>query len=284
MIRRPVRLIVMLLLLVAAGAGCGGDDGETSAGTTLAVTTSAPVPTTAPPSTQPSGPTAEARVYFARDGKVATAGRRVATPAVARGAVEALLEGPDADEQALGMTSALGAGVSLLDLDVVDGEATVALSGLLAPDADVALEVAQVVFTLTQFPTVDTVTIRPEGAEAEVLGFDSVPVAGVDRGDFEEQTPLILVEAPTPGAEVGAPVTVSGIANTFEANVRYEVLGADGAVVDDGFTTASAGTGTWGDFSFRTDGPSGAATIRVFQESAEDGSRTDVYEVPVTVR
>ena len=60
----------------------------------------------------------------------------------------------------------------------------------------------------------------------------------------------------------------------------------DGLIVDEGFTTATAGNGTWGDFAFTTtfEGPRpGLGAIIVFQESAEDGSQTDVYEVPVRV-
>jgi hypothetical protein len=199
--------------------------------------------------------------------------------------MEALLAGPNDLEVGLGMEATLGERTQLLGVEIADGLATVDLSGDFVndTDADIALRVAQVVFTLTQFPTVDRVTITIEGFATPTIGFDAIPVTEVDRSDFEDQTPAILVESPTPGASVTSPVTVSGISNTFEANVRYDVTDAGGAVVDDGFTTATAGTGTWGEFSFTTAPDPGDVTLTVFQESAEDGSRVDEYVVPLHV-
>ena len=141
------------------------------------------------------------------------------------------------------------------------------------------------VFTLTQFDTVDSVTFRIDGEEVDGLGGEGIPAADVDRSDFTEVTPLILVTSPLPGEVVdGTSVAVAGISNTFEANVLYEVTGPDGVVLDEGFTTATAGNGTWGDFSFEAswDGSaSGLATLTVFAEDMESGGRRDVYEVPL---
>jgi hypothetical protein len=183
------------------------------------------------------------------------------------------------------MTNAIPEGTQLLDVGVDGGVATVDLSGEFLSDLEgpLALGVAQIVFTLTQFPTVDRVTIQIEHATAPTIGLDAVPVADVDRSDFEDETPLVLVEHPAPGAAVTSPVEVSGTSNTFEANVLYEVTDSGGAVVDSGFTTATSGTGTRGTFSFTTELESGDVVITAFQESAEDGSRTDVYSVPVHV-
>jgi hypothetical protein len=237
------------------------------------------------PGTTPATDVAAA-VYFARDGQVATAGRAVEPPQVAAGAVRALLAGPDDLEASLGMTSALPPDTRLLGIGIEDGRATVDLSGAFLDDltGDTALRVAEVVFTLTQFPTVDRVTIRLEGITAPSLGPEAVPVADVDRSDFTDETPLVLVESPTPGETVASPLRATGTSNTFEATVDYEVVDADGAVLDEGVTTATAGTGTWGTFDLTTgDLPAGPAVLRAFQASAEDGHPTDVYEVPITV-
>ena len=283
--RMLVTALVSSALLLAA---CGDDGGDTASTTT---TTSAVPSSTidAPGSSTTLGTSPRMpwppSVFFGRDGLVATAGRAVEAPAVARGALTALLDGPTAFEEGLGMSSAIPEGTRLLDIEMADGVATVDLSGEFLDDLgdDTVLRVAEVVFTLTQFPTVDRVTILVEETPTPTVGFDAVPVEDVDRADFVAVTPLILVESPTPGAAVSAPVQVSGIANTFEANVQYEVTGPDGAVLDDGFTTASAGTGAWGTFSFAPDLPPGDAVITVFEESAEDGSRVNEYAVPVTV-
>ena len=277
------RSLLLTLVLVLVAAGCGGDD-DGGDGTT---TSAAPTTSSTPATTSSSVPATDvtALVFFSRDGKVAAAGRAVEPPAVARGAMEALLAGPNDLEAGLGMEATLGDGTRLLGIEIADGVATVDLSGEFVndTDADIALRVAQVVFTLTQFPTVDRVSIQIEGFPTPTIGFDAVPVLEVDRSDFEAQTPLILVESPTPGATVTSPITVTGISNTFEANVLYEVTDAGGAVVDEGFTTATAGTGTWGEFSFTADADAGDVTLTVFQESAEDGSRQDEYVVPVHV-
>ena len=279
-------LILLVLALLAAGCGDdGGDDAEPDPTTTTTPTTTTVA--TAPPSPPSSVPATDvsAVVFFTRDGTVATAGRAVEPPAVAAGALEALLEGPDDLEAGLGMTSAIPPGTQLLGVTIEDGLATVDVSGAFLADLgdDTALRVAQVVFTATQFPTVDRVTLQIESVSAPTVGLEAVPVIAVDRSDFEEQTPFILVESPTPGEAVTSPLRVTGLSNTFEATLVYEITGAGGEVVDEGFTTATAGTGTWGTFDFTADPTAGDVVLTVFQESAEDGSRIDEYEVPLVV-
>ena len=92
------------------------------------------------------------------------------------------------------------------------------------------------------------------------------------------------------GEEAPRPLTISGLSNTFEATVRYQVTDVDGEIVLDGFTTASAGTGTWGTFEIVLDQPDlpaftreGVASVIVFEDSAEDGRPINVVEVPIVV-
>lgn len=281
--------LVTAFLLVGVLAACGSDGGDDAASTTSSPPTSAPT-TTAPSGTTTTagGGEADVLVYFTRNEGVATAGRAVVTPAVAGGALEALLAGPDNVEEGVGMDTAIPEGSELLGVDIVDGTATVDLSGAFASGGgslSMQLRVAQVVFTLTQFDTVDEVDIHLDGEAVDGIGGEGVASEDLTRADFENVTPLILVESPVPGATVSSPVDLAGLSNTFEANVRYTVTAADGTVLADGFTTATAGTGTWGTFSesVALDGsPTGAGTVTAFEESAEDGSRVNVYEVPVT--
>lgn len=280
---------ILIILVLAAGVTACGDDGDGEAGDTT--TSSAPRETTTTSAGEDGdGETGEidARVYFARDEKVATAGRTIATPATGRSAIEALLAGPDDLETDIGMTTEIPAGTDLLDIDIDGGEATVDLSGDFATGGgslSMQLRVAQVVFTLTQFDTVDTVTILLDGEEAtEGIGGEGVPAAGVDRRDVENVTPFVLVESPVPGEEVTSPVTIAGIANTFEATVLYTVTDPEGLILEEGFTTATAGSGVWGDFEvaveFETE-RSGLGAVIAFQEDMETGGQRDVYEVPV---
>ena len=236
---RPRVLILLVLALLAAGCGDdGGGDAEPDPTTTTTPTTTTSVTTAPTPPSSVPATDVSAVVFFSRDGTVATAGRAVEPPAVAAGALEALLEGPDDFEAGLGMTSAIPLGTQLLGVTIEGGLATVDVSGAFLADLgdDTALRVAQVVFTATQFPTVDRVTLQIESVSAPTVGLEAVPVIAVDRSDFEEQTPFILVESPTPGEAVTSPLRVTGLSNTFEATLVYEITGVDGEVVDEGFT------------------------------------------------
>ena len=71
----------------------------------------------------------------------------------------------------------------------------------------------------------------------------------VGRSDYKDLLPAIVVAKPTPESRVTSPVTVSGSANVFEANVTVKVLDADGRVVGSTFTTATCGTGCRGTYS-----------------------------------
>ena len=172
-------------------------------------------------------------------------------------------------------------------MNIAGGTATIDLSGDFQTGGgtlSVQLRVAEVVFTLTQFPSVQDVSIRIDGAPVSAIGGEGVPATDLDRSDFRDVTPLILVESPVPGAQVTSPLTIAGIANTFEANVQYAVIGPGDVPITSGFTTATAGTGTWGDFSVSVPfvAPAGTpATVRAFEGSAETGQPINVYDVPV---
>src|SRR5919108_764972 len=172
-----VARIVLIVLISLLLAGCGGDDGGEATETETTTTTV----------TTPGEQTA-LRVYWLRDGKVWPALRDVdATEAVAEAALGELLAGPTAQEGAdLSFTSAIPEGTELVDVSVEDGVATVELSEEL-PDEPLA----QVVYTVTQFETVQSVEIQDRS---------------LTRADFEDLTPAILVESPLPFESDGSPV------------------------------------------------------------------------------
>jgi hypothetical protein len=146
------------------------------------------------------------------------------------------------------------------------------------------LRTAQVVFTLTQFDTIETVTIFLDGRPVDAIGGEGIPASDLTRRDFENVTPRILIESPVPGASVSSPLSVSGIANTFERNVRYAVTDPDGLIIAEGFTTGVGETGTWGAFGFTaefTTTRAGLGAVIVWQDDAATGAQSDVYEVPV---
>ncbi|MFZ1588073.1 MAG: Gmad2 immunoglobulin-like domain-containing protein [Candidatus Microthrix parvicella] len=278
---RRLAMVSAMVLGLAGVVACGD-------GASTEVTATAPDAGAAP---SPAGESSwraasETRVYFAWNEKVGAAGRS-SSPATPEGAIEALLKGPDAFETDIGMTSAIPDATKLLGVSVSGGTAVVDLSGAFQTGGgslSMQLRVAQVVFTATQFDEVDRVTIHLDGAPVDGIGGEGVPATEVDRNDSANVTPAVLVESPTPGANVASPLAVSGISNTFEATVNYSIADGDGLIVAEGHTTTTAGNGTWGDFEFTEtfeNAKPGLGAVIAFQEDAEKGGQRDVYEVPV---
>ena len=127
---------------------------------------------------------------------------------------------------------------------------------------------------------------RIDGVDRDFIGAHGLDVAGgIDRSAFDGSIrPLILVERPNPGQTVTDPFTIEGEANTFEANVQWVMTDGDGLIVGEGFTTATAGNGTWGRYTIEVDVPdglSGRGAVIVFETSARDGARVHVVEYPI---
>jgi hypothetical protein len=224
--------------------------------------------------------------------------RDVEVPAVAEGVIESLLDGATSDDESLGLTTAVPDGTTLNSV-VIDGEGTgvVDLSAEFAAGGDEASahqRLAQVVYAMTQFPTVEQVEIWVDGEPLTSVGDDDVAVAGpLTRVDFqfggvyggvEDQ---ILVEMPRPGEIIEGPsVDVGGSANTYEATVNLEGA-ADGTVlVPEEFTTATSGSGTPGTFTHTLTFPAGTTgpvVVSVYSLSPEDGARQAVDAIPITL-
>jgi hypothetical protein len=280
--RRAIALLAVLGLVVA-GAGCGGDDDDAGGTTTSRESTTS----TAAATTSTSLPAADETtlVYFTWNELIGTAGRPLDSDERERGALAALLEGPDGFETDIGMGTAIPDGTELLGLTIDRGRATVDLSGKFQSGGgslSMQLRTAQVVFTLTQFDTVETITVHIDGTEVEGIGGEGIPAADLTRADFENVIPAILVEAPVPGETVTSPLAVSGISNTFEANVRYAVNDPEGLILDEGFTTG--GTGRWAPFAFTSEfstDRTGLGSVVVWEDSPDTGDQANVYEVPV---
>jgi len=188
------------------------------------------------------------------------------TDALAQAALDELLAGPTEQEGAdLQSTTAIPEDVEGVVASIEDGVAAVELSVDL-PDEPLA----QVVYTLTQFVTVESVDIQGNT---------------LTRADFEDLTPAILVESPLAFEDVTSPLRVTGTANTFEATFSYELTDTDGLIVDENFVTATSGTGTRGTFDFTTEPYTvpfdGVGALIVFERSAKDGSRINLVEIPL---
>ncbi|MGI8861228.1 MAG: GerMN domain-containing protein [Gaiellaceae bacterium] len=164
-------LVAVAVVVLAVGCGEGSDEAT-------------------PPADASAG-----RVYLLRDGKVWPALREVPETGDDANEIAAeLLRGPSDDELELGFTTALPDDLELPEIRVADGVARVELDPESSPEG-----IAQLVYTLTQLPTVRSVDL--DGGSYVVTGFD--------RADFEDLTPAILVESPLSFEEVTSPLRVS---------------------------------------------------------------------------
>jgi sporulation and spore germination protein/immunoglobulin-like protein involved in spore germination len=211
-----------------------------------------------------------------------------ATKAVATAAMTALLAGPTSQEQASRISTVIPAGTQLLGLTIANGVATVDLSREFESgggSASVLGRLAQVVYTLTQFPSVKSVLFEIEGREVHAFGGQGAVLDGpVGRSEYESVLPNIFVDRPAWGAALGNPGRVSGNANVFEATFRITLLDGSGKQLVDQQAMATCGTGCRGTFDVTIKYDVSKAqygTLRVWDGSAKDGSPQDVREYPV---
>jgi len=267
-----------------------------------------PIPSPdATPAASPSGTTI-VRAYFMLGGPIRSAGlvpvlREIpATKAVARAAMNALLDGPNGTERGASpaISSTIPVGTELLGLSIDEGVATVDLSDAFEPGGDLESRVGrigQVVYTLTQFPTIKSVAFRVEGRPVTAFGPEGIVLHGpVSRaelletgfeGMFESVLPAILVDGPAWGATLGNPGRVTGTANTYEAWLMVSLYDASGRQLYESHATATCGTGCRGTFDITVSYVLADAqwgTLRVFDgdESGETDGVSREYRVWLT--
>ncbi|MEV0911206.1 GerMN domain-containing protein [Streptomyces hokutonensis] len=314
--RRSTVLTAALTLPLLAVTACGTTTGTATQGTTTPASpptagsgtsggtsgTPAPSRTTAPqptatPATGNSGGTSgtsatrvRTGVYFLHGEKVSPAPRSVIAPATATAAVQALLAGPDRYDRAHGRSTAIPSGTRLRSLVVRDHVATVDLSGRYddgGGSLSMRERLAQVVFTVTRFPTVHKVTFEVDGKAVTSFGGEGVVLNGpVGRADFEDRAPAVLVESPMTGDTARTPLRVWGSADTFEARFRLKVTDTTGRTAADVLVKATSGTGTRGTFDVTFPykaGRTGPGLLTAYVVSAKDGRTVTVDTVPLTV-
>jgi hypothetical protein len=231
MTSRPI-----LLLFAAFAAGCGSSSSGTPS-TTHSTTTTAHVPVSPAPTT--------VTVFRVQDGKLHAEVARVPhTTAVAASALGAL---------GLAAPVTIAAGTAHVTLDHAS-----------------ATDIAEIVYTLTQFPSISRVDIADR--------------TGLTRADFGAYLPPILIDSPGDGATVPLTIRVTGSASVFEATLVVELV-RDRTVLDKQTVTASEGAPARGTFVTTLHAPSpGAATISAFAPSAENGLPQHQVDVPVTIK
>lgn len=252
---------VFAALLGFALASCGSGaqsvgnvpNGQATGGEPV-LTDSGAVGTDTTSGTETSGGIVHYKVWFHRGEQLYVVSRaHTGTPRVGSAAVADLLAGPTTAEHDAGVGTQIPDGTELLGLSIDSGIATVDLTSEYESGggtASMTMRLAQVVCTLDQFPTVKGVLFQLDGKAVDVLGGEGIVIDHPLRcRDYRDLLPVILVTSPADGGTVTNPVTVTGSANVFEANVTVEILDTAGNVVGHGFTTATCGSGCRGTFT-----------------------------------
>jgi hypothetical protein len=241
--------ITIAVLVCTLAAGCGGKSGPP--GTNTSATTTA-------------GATRAVDLYFFRGNALVPLRVSVPeTPAIATVSLQKLLAAAPK-----GFRTAIPPGTMLESVAVSGGRATVRFS----TDSLTHSAEGQIVYTLTQFPTVTAVDGGPFAAPAT-------------RADYSDLTPesAIFVAEPQRDTAVSSPIRASGTADVFEGTLAVDVW-SNGKLLRTQPITASSGTGTRGSWSATIALPPGAAKLVFYEPSAENGSPLHATTVDVTVR
>lgn len=283
----PALLAGLLIGLLFAGCGDGGtgDAGPitTTSSTTVPAdadtsTTSGGTPaTTIPPTTgtsdttlPPADTATTLTVYFLNsDGEAISTTRTVTTQAVAAAAMGFLIEGPTPAEEAAGLSTAVPTDSLVLGIEIADGIAFLDMSREFeAGGGSMAIlgRLAQVVYTLTEFPTVDRVQILLDGEEAEYFSGEGVIIADPLTpeefnsavpfgGEFTGSSASVWDQGDLPTVTEGNPdvfrvvlVAADDVLNVrSSAGVDAGIIGklVPGAAVRGTGGTASVGTSEW---------------------------------------
>jgi Sporulation and spore germination/Immunoglobulin-like domain of bacterial spore germination len=297
-----------LAFLTLIAAGCGPSTGNLGAVATAPPSTDPSLAAASPeptpvrpfgsPAPSPAGSTAPAtpapsttvRAFFflgsftGDSGLVPVLREIPKTQQVGAAAMQALVGGPDEAELSASpaMYTDVPDGTRFLGLTIDNGIATVNLSKEFEAGGDARAVVgraAQVVYTLTQFPTIQGVQFQIDGVKPKTIFIGSLT-----RATYTDLLPAIWVDRPAWGGGLGNPGRLTGLANVFEAEFRVQVLSGTGKVLTDEPVTASCGTGCWGTFDVTVHYSVSSAqwgTLRVFDLSAKDGKREHVVDYPV---
>lgn len=306
---KPLSILSLAALIVVACAPAGGDLGTVappgpSGAASIDVPSAEPTPAATPGETPAESPaaTTTVRAYFMLGSHSGTGGlvpvlRTISkTQQVGAAAMTQLMAGPAGGELTAdpAMFTDIPTDARFLGLTIRDGIATVNLSSEFVAggtSATINQRYGQVVFTLTQFPSVRMVQFQLDGqpaASPAMCTFGPCPPEilrrPLARSDFTDLLPAIWVDSPAWGGAVANPARITGLANVFEAQFRLQVLGSGGATLADVPVQASCGSGCYGTFDVTVPYAVAAAqwgTLRVFDISEVDSKPVDVTEYPI---
>lgn len=228
------RYLAALVVFVAACAS----DGATTV-TTL------PPATTSAAGVQPDLPPAAYFLFGSREPRLVPVAHEASSERPLVEALTTLVSGPT--DPAL--ATAIPLGTELKDVSVVDGVATIDLSGEFetGPNAlGTRAGLAQVVYTATRFPTVDAVRFLIDGNAVESFGGEGIPLAEpLARPQFQDLQPPIFIDNPPYGGDLADLVSGESMLGDFQLSVTN----AAGLVIAD--VTVPGSADGWRPFSTR---------------------------------
>ncbi|WP_280770847.1 Gmad2 immunoglobulin-like domain-containing protein [Salipaludibacillus daqingensis] len=208
------------------------------------------------------------------------------------------LKGPDHEE----LSGWVYSGVIVEYIEEVDGVAHVSLSKEILKtsmgSSGESMFATQIAMIMEQFGYAQT-QVLVEGKVLESLFghvysgepfFANEPddFLWIDEKDSREITmknDAFKIYEPAADSEVKGEIVVRGLARVYEGTVSYEF--EDGHyILDEGFTTASAGGPGWGEFEIvieLDDVVDYSGRVILFEESAKDGSKLHELIIPVYV-
>ncbi|MGY2129564.1 GerMN domain-containing protein [Blastococcus sp. SYSU DS0617] len=202
-------LLVALAAVLVAGCGVAPDDRPEEVSTDPAPASATGVGSSG------SGPLLT--IYLIRGADLTPVVRRTTTRTTAV-ALDLLLEGPTRVEAADGIRTALAPEVAGVEGELPDGTVTLSLTrgftGLAGGNQ--LLAVAQVVWSLTELPTIRGVRFTVDGAPVEVPTDQGLTASPVEREDYASVAPATA--SPPPSSTTSPPDDPDGAPSTPPAS------------------------------------------------------------------
>lgn len=271
--------VLILVLLMATGAGCGQ--------------TSIEEPDEPSTPSQPAAKKVSLPVYYLKSGEsdiyMVREVHIVSTTDAKKAALEELIKGVP---ETKGAFRVLPESTRIHNIKVDNGLATIDFSSEVlnanVGSAEEALGISSIVNTLTEFPEIERVSFTVNGKIDERTqdwwGHVGLYEQPFERNISKVWEPAIWVTSPSPGQKVSSPLTVTGTACVFEAAISLRLVTSEGEKLAEIFTTAASGAPDRGTFEVEMDfsrPDSGAGYLEVFSHSPKDGSEINMVRVPV---
>lgn len=297
-----MKKLIAILTLAAAAAACSEGTVRPVPGAQPPTSSNTPA-SSGPPSANPTPATTEVTLYYLVEGAdelFLTAERHTVakTRAIAKAALQELLHGTPQDED---HTMPFPKAADVVSVAVSNGVATVDWNAAVLEGSGgarvEALAIQSVVYTLTEFSSISKVRFTVEGKDRgtasngrnieDFWGHTGLAAQPWDREPEIEVLAPITLWTPLNDARSSGTLKLTGLAQTFEANVGIILRDANGTVVVHTSATALEAAPAREPFSkkltFTAPSSPQTWTLEVFESSAMDGSTTFLEDRSIRV-